>query len=348
MNILIFHLDGALVNLADMRLAAFHRAQNDYVELREAQNVAAIQPRLGDPKWDVVYGSLIFEWTKPLARAAAEIYPGIILGGTGWDFEGGVQIHNTQLPLEVEAMSPDYSVYRRTSDLRDGRAASVGFTQRGCRLRCDFCVVPRKEGKIRPVATLADIWRGDPWPRQIVLLDNDFFGNPHWREILAEARAGDFEISLIQGINARMLDDETAEALASVKIKDDNFNRRRVYTAWDGRKDERRLFRGLEALVRAGFSPDMLMVYMLIGHEPGETHADRDYRRARLRAFGARPYPMPFVRDGELGEELRAFKVWCIQRKDELVPWEKWWGVRGNVRKLGTRRVSLPLFEDAS
>ena len=37
------------------------------------------------------------------------------------------------------------------------------------------------------------------------------------------------------------------------------------------------------------------MVYILIGDWPGETSLDREYRRQRLREFGARPYPMPFV-----------------------------------------------------
>ena len=66
---------------------------------------------------------------------------------------------------------------------------------------------------------------------------------------------------------------------------------KRIYTAWDNRKDERRLFSGLEALVRHGVKPDHIMVYMLIGYWDGETSADREYRRAQLRAFGpAAPY----------------------------------------------------------
>ncbi len=353
-HVLLLHMDGKVPNLALMKLAAFHRAQGDRVELRRisvtwwdddslAKAMENLEPYFGDPAWDLVYGSLIFSWSRVLAERARVIYPQIQLGGTGWDFASdGTQLQRTDLPPEAAAMAPDYSDYRSPSE-----TYSLGFTQRGCRLSCGFCVVPRKEGGIKMASTLAEIWRGDPWPRHIMLLDNDFFGGPRWKEIVAEAIAGGFKISLIQGINARLLNEETAAALASMKMRDDSFSRTRIYTAWDGRKDEKRLFRGLEALKRHGIAPDSVLVYMLVGHEPGETHADRDYRRAKLRAFGARPYPMPFVRDGELGEELRAFSRFCVQRVDLHKTWEEFWGkAHGNPRKLGDRRVSLPLFED--
>lgn len=84
------------------------------------------------------------------------------------------------------------------------------------------------------------------------------------------------------------------------------------------------------------------MVYMLVGYWPGETHADRDYRRQRLRDFGARPYPMPYTRT----HELRMFQGWVVQRADLHVPWERWVAARGEPRKLGPRRVSLPLFAE--
>jgi hypothetical protein len=340
MNVLILQLDGKMMNLAAGKLLAWHVAAGDRVELRHAANWTAVQPRLGDPIWDRVYGSLIFERTRPLAERVRRLYPQIELGGTGWDFVAGVQVSNTVLPAEIEALRPDYTGWPKMT-------SSLGYTHRGFRLSCGFCVIPRKEGKIRTVGSLRDVWRGDPWPKDLILLDNDFFGQENWRELVAEAIRDGYRLCWNQGINARFLDDETCAAIASVRYMDDQFERPRLYTAWDGRKDERRLFRGLEALKRHGVLPNRVLVYMLIGYESGETHADRDDRRVKLRAFGCRPYPMPYVRAGELGAELVAFQRWCVQRKDEHVTWEKWWGqAKGQPRRLGTRRVSLPLFDD--
>ena len=42
-----------------------------------------------------------------------------------------------------------------------------------------------------------------------------------------------------------MITDETAAALASVEYRDDDFQRRRLYTAWDNLGDERRFFTGV-------------------------------------------------------------------------------------------------------
>lgn len=347
MNVLVLQLDGKKPNLADMRLAAFHRRNGDRVELRQIGEAADLQPRLGDPDWDRVYGSLIFERTKPLAIAAQRVYPGIVLGGTGWDLDGGVMVRSTPLPADVEATPPDYSDYARDGALVEAVSYSIGFSQRGCRLECSFCVVPVKEGRPRSSSTLEQIWRGPGHPPHVMLLDNDFFGNPEWPRVIADAKQFDLTLSVIQGINARLLARKHAEAIASVRWFDDGFTRTRVYTAWDDVGDERAFFRGLEHLKAVGISPDSIMVYMLIGHADGETHADRDYRRRRLREFGCRPYPMPFTRDGELGHELGKFSSWVVQRVDLHVSWEDYYGrAGGEVRKLGPRRVSLPLFDD--
>lgn len=331
MRVLLLQLDGpALPNVALMTITAHHVDQGDEVELRVVRRAADLQPRLGDPTWDKVYGSLIFEKTRPLALAAQRVYPGILLGGTGWK----VTSHLADVGITTSRV--DYRGYPKFK-------RSLGFSMRGCRLSCRFCVVPTKEGKARANATISQIWRGDPYPREILLLDNDFFGHPDWQSVWQELKDGDFKVSFVQGINARMISEEAAAALGDLAVRDDGMKRRRIYTAWDGRKDEHALFRGLHRLVKHGFSPDMIMVYMLIGEDAAETHEDRDYRRAKLRAFGCRPYPMPFVRT----PELVAFQRWVIKRHDKHTTWEQFWGkAGGQPYRLGPRRVSLPLFPE--
>jgi hypothetical protein len=322
-RVLLLQLDGKIPNLALMRLAAHHRALGHEVILRHTANVRSLQPRLGDPDWDAVYGSLIFERTRPVAEAARMAYPQIVLGGTGWDVAVTLEQHGVSTRTVDYA---DYPLFRQ----------SLGFTQRGCRLRCSFCVVPRKEGVVRGEGTIADIWRGEPWPREVLLLDNDFFGHPEWPQRITELQEGGFRVSFNQGINARMLTDDTAAAIASVDYRDDSMKVKRIYTAWDNRKDEARLFAGLEALVRHGVKPDHIMVYMLIGYWHGETHADREHRRASLRSFGARPYPMPYVRT----PELVGFQRWVIGAYDKSIPWSEWRTARWEPRNL-TRHDDL-------
>ena len=112
---------------------------------------------------------------------------------------------------------------------------SIGFSQRGCRLKCKFCVVPTKEGKNKENDLINTIWRGEPYPKKIILLDNDFFGQPEkqWKIRLKEIIDGDFEVNFNQGINIRLIDDVVAENLAQIKFKDVTFKNKRLYTAWD-------------------------------------------------------------------------------------------------------------------
>jgi hypothetical protein len=319
MKVLLLHLDGKLPNLALMRVAAHHRAAGDAVLLRHAPTIGAVEPHLGDA-FDRVYASAIFERTRPVAERLLVVRPDAVVGGTGWD------LGRTLADVGITTGAVDYSHYPHF-------APSLGFTQRGCRLRCEFCVVPRKEGAAREGRSIAEIWRGEGHPRNLLLLDNDFFGVPSWRDRIAEIRAGGFRVCFSQGINARMISDEAAAALASVKYRDDAFKVPRIYTAWDSRDDEATLFRGLDRLRAAGVKPDHVMVYMLIGYWPGETHADREHRRRRLRSWGARPYPMPYART----PELLGYARWVIGAYDKGIPWEDWARARFQPAGLGDR-----------
>lgn len=319
MRVLLLHLDGKLPNIALMRISAHHKARGDEVTFRLANKVKTLAPPFYEEPFDRVYGSLIFEDTRPLAEFARHLYPGIILGGTGWDLATTVE------QFGIGTLEQDYTIYPKYRH-------SIGFSQRGCRLRCPFCVVPRKEGAVSEVTTINGIWRGEGHPKEIALLDNDFFGQPSWRDRIVEIREGGFKVCFNQGINARALDDETAAAIASVQYKDDQFKRPRLYTAWDSIGSEKRLFAGLRALVRHGVRPDHLMVYMLIGFEDDTSVDGWEYRRAKLREFGARPYPMPFDRTAE----AVGFARWVTGAYDKRgVSWPAWVLADYQPRKLG-------------
>jgi hypothetical protein len=184
-------------------------------------------------------------------------------------------------------------------------------------------VVPKKEGKNRSINTIADIWRGEPYPKHLHLLDNDFFGQPReqWQARIAEIREGGFKVCLNQGINIRMIDDESAAALASIAVYDDSFKTRRLYTAWDSLGDEDRFFHGVDTLQRYGIHPRNLLVYMLIGYDKRETWERLFYRFDRMVAREIRPYPMIY------GERERTLPLGdCRQRIDRrtLVEFQRW------------------------
>ncbi len=316
MNVLLIQLDGKFPNLALMRIAAHHRAHGDEVQLRHYADFGG----MFDGPFDRVYASTIFECTRPQAYKVLDTYPDALVGGTGWDLVRRVE------DIGITTTRLDYSIYPEYRQ-------STGFATRGCRLRCPFCVVPRKEGRANAAGTIAEIWRGEPWPREIVLLDNDFFGNPEWRDRLAEIRDGRFKVCFTQGINARILTPHQAAEIASVDYRDSKMKQRRLYTAWDDLRDEERFFAGIELLCRNGVRPRHLLVYMLIGFAPGETHDNRDYRRRKLREFGALPYPMPYRRT----PELVGFQRWVLGAYDKRVQWRDWQAANYQPRQLRMR-----------
>ncbi len=334
MRVLLLQLDGKLPNIALMRISAHHCERGDTVEFRRAFSQASVQIGLFD-NFDKVYASTIFTRTRHIAVALKQARPDAVIGGTGWDMTRTVE------SLGITTLEQDYSIYPEYPH-------SIGFSQRGCRLKCGFCVVPKIEGKVRTEQTIRHIWRGEPHPRNVLLLDNDFFGQADWSERIAEMRDGGYRVSFNQGINVRTLDHRQAHALSTVRYSDDDFKKRQIYAAWDNLKDGKRLFFGLRAL-RRWIKPDDIVVYMLIGYWPGETHADREIRRWKLRNFGCRPFPMAYIDEkttAAKSAELRGFQRWVIRRADLMMTWEEYMGA--NYRPEDVRRnATFPLLENA-
>lgn len=303
MRVRLTQLDGKLPNLALMRLAAWHRARG-----AEVVFTRTVEREMFEREYDAVYGSAIFTASQPLIERFRQCWPSAIVGGTG-----------SGSAITVEQVVG--GTWERC-DYRDhpGFQPSLGFTARGCRMKCRFCMVPGAEGRPRSVNTIADLWRGPGHARKLLLLDNDFFGQPtdQWQARVAEIRGGDFRVCFSQGINIRLVDDRVAEALASLQYRDDQFRQRRLYTAWDNLGDERVFFRGVERLDKAGVPPRHLMAYMLVGFDPAETWDRIHYRFDRMVAAGIRPYPMVF---DPTRRDLKQFQRWAVTGLYRAVPW---------------------------
>lgn len=303
MRIRLTQIDGALPNLALMKLADWHMKRGDEVVVTRH-----IERDMFEGSFDKVYGSAIFKFSaERIARFKAQ-WPDALLGGTGTTSTAVVE------DITGDHEGIDYSGYPDFSE-------SIGFTQRGCRLKCKFCVVPAKEGKNKGVGTINSIWRGEGNPKKLHLLDNDFFGQPNWRERISEIRDGGFKVCISQGINTRLIDQESAEALATIDYRNTKFSHKKLYTAWDNLGDERVFFKGVDTLERAGIPPKHLMAYMLIGYDKTETWDRIWHRFNRMVEREIDPYPMVFDRSRA---DLLCFQRWVIAGLYRFVPWPEY------------------------
>ena len=305
----LIQCDGKLPNLAMMRLSSHFKENGENVTLMRGSGRRSLFDEPGQ-----VYASSIFQFSEPIRRRVIQNFGDrVVFGGTGVRVQSSL---NEIAVREWDAVRPDYSLYPDFS-------YSLGFTQRGCRLTCKFSVVPKKEGKPKAVSTIGEIWRGHGHPKKIILLDNDFFGQPreHWQARLQELRDGGFRVSFCQGINIRQVDDESAAALATIEYRDNEFKERILYTAWDNLGDEEVFTRGVRLLEAAGIPAKHLRVYMLIGFMPHETFEQVYYRFNRLRELGCEPYPMLY---DMTRKDLKAFQRWVITGLYRACSWQEY------------------------
>ena len=305
MKVRLIQIDGKLPNLALMKLSSWHKSQGDEVIFTRS-----VTREIFDDQADKVYASAIFGFSQPHLDTFKANWPEAIIGGTGSGHWGTVE------DLIGQHDGLDYSIY-------PDYPFSLGFSQRGCRLKCGFCVVPKKEGSPYVAAGISQIWRGHGHPRKICLLDNDFFGQPRdaWKERIKELNEGRFKVCFNQGLNVRLLDEDSCAALATLQYRDDQFQRRRLYTAWDNLNDEGIFFRGVDMLEKAGIPPKHLMAYMLVGYDPKETWERIFHRLNKMVARGILPYPMVY---NNARKDLKRFQRWVVTGLYRAVPWEKY------------------------
>lgn len=266
MKVGLYDVDSKIPNLALMKIATYHAGDD----------VEFYSPLFAD-QYDKIYASTIFEDSDHSYLDPDRM----IIGGTGWDL-------TTKLLDEIDSLTPDYTIYSYPH--------SIGFTMRGCRLRCEFCVVPEKEGKPYSNNTIEEIWtnRGSDF---VVLLDNDFFGNPKWKDRIEEIKTYNLKVCFSQGINIRNLKAEQAAALASVRFSNINQTKKQIHFAWDNVHHEKLIRKGIATATEAGIKPYQMAFYVLIGFN--STPEEDMHRVMVLKGIGCDPFVMPFDRTNQ-------------------------------------------------
>lgn len=179
-------------NLALMKISAYHKANGDDVEWYNNFET-----------YDKVYVAKVFNFTPDPTQYI--IFPPqteVIKGGTGFD------IHSVLPPL-IERTIPDYSLYPQI----DNKTA-YGFLTRGCPNHCKWCVVPIKEGIVKPYMDIDDI--AVQGRNHIILMDNNVLASPYGIEQIENIanHSPRLYIDFNQGLDARLVTQDIANLLA--------------------------------------------------------------------------------------------------------------------------------------
>jgi len=183
MKIALYAPDSKMPNYALMKVAQYYKDVEWYTDLFAHT-------------FDKVYISKIFTYSPPVS-VLTEKY---LIGGSGYNLE-------TELPEEIEACEPDYSLYPWLTE-------AMGFLTRGCIRRCKDCIVPEKEGDIKPYRDIEQVLQKR---KTAILLDNNILACEYGiKQIEKIIRLG-VKVDFNQGLDARLIDESIAKLLSKVR-----------------------------------------------------------------------------------------------------------------------------------
>ena len=177
-------------NLALMKISAYHKARGDEVEWANAL--------FG--KYERIYKSKIFTFSPDdMTPYDCEI----IKGGTGYSL-------TDVLPEEIDRMQPDYSIYPQVD-----KKTAYGFLTRGCPNKCKWCVVPIKEGNIRPYCDVEEV--AVDGRTNLILMDNNIIACDYGLTQIEKIIRNGYRVDFNQALDARLVTEDIAKLLAKVK-----------------------------------------------------------------------------------------------------------------------------------
>jgi len=229
MKIGLLDVDGHnFPNIALMKISAWHKQRGD--EVGFASSLFG--------SYDILYKSKVFTFTPDNIDCfnADEI----IRGGTGYDVK-------TVLPEYIENICPDYTLYNCEY--------AYGFLTRGCIRKCEWCLVPEKEGQIRPAADIQDFIADK---KSAILMDNNVLASEHGLSQIEKIIDLKIKVDFNQGLDARLIDEATAKLLSRVKWLTP------LRLACDSQSMKKHIEKAVTLLRKHNCTPSNYFVYALI------------------------------------------------------------------------------------
>jgi hypothetical protein len=285
MNIGLIDIDSHnFPNLALMKLSAWHKRNGDNVEFASMFG-----------EYDIIYKSKIFTFTQDNNY----IY------NTKKEIEGGLGYRNYSIVLkdEIENICPDYSLYNYPY--------AMGFLTRGCIRKCSFCIVPNKEGKIKPAGKISQFLNGR---NIVILLDNNVLASDYGLKQIEKIIDLNIKVDFNQGLDARIIakNPEIAKLLSKIKW----FKPLRM--ALDNIKMIPILEKAVKLLRKYKTTPSNYFIYVLV--KEIETALERV---EFCRKLNLDPFAQIYIDEsGNKNKSLRSFARW-VNRK-ELFKSSKW------------------------
>jgi hypothetical protein len=255
---------GKFPNYALMKIARYYRDQGDQVEWADAM--------FGH--YDKVFMSKIFTFSED----CNEIWNcEVERGGTGYDLR-------KELPKEIDDCQPDYSIYPQLD-----KKIAYGFLTRGCPNKCAWCVVPIKEGKVKPYRDVEEI--AIEGRTNLILMDNNILASDYGLEQIEKIIRKGYRVDFNQALDARLVTEDIAQLLAKVRWLSP------IRFGCDTPKQIAECERAMAMIDRRQEKPMQYLMYAMINADMNEAYERLSYfrnnRRVRVVAQPFRDFNNP-------------------------------------------------------
>lgn len=264
-------------NLALMKLSAWHKKQGHKVEFAEEGK-----------HYEIVFRSKTFSFTED--KKINYTCDNEKKGGSGYFFK--THDHNNLiLPENINNICPDYSLYNCDH--------AYGFLTRGCIRKCHWCIVPQKEGNIKPEHDIDDFIADY---KSAILMDNNVLACDHGIKQIKKIIKMGIKIDFNQGLDARLIDDSIAKLLSKVKwIKT-------IRLACDSSSQIETLFKAVKNLRWRNCRPIRYFVYCLV-----QDTKEAMERVKEIKGIYCEPFCQPFIDFNKKilpGKRIKRFARW--------------------------------------